>query len=88
MEFHHISVLLNEAVEGLAIRPEGIYVDCTVGGGGHSYEIAKRLTTGRLIGIDQDEAALAAAKKHLAPFSEKGAKCFFPAAKEAFGAFF
>ena len=71
MEFHHISVLLNEAVEGLAIRPEGIYVDCTVGGGGHSYEIAKRLTTGRLIGIDQDEAALAAAKKHLAPFSEK-----------------
>lgn len=53
MEFHHISVLLNEAVEGLAIRPEGIYVDCTVGGGGHSYEIAKRLTTGRLIGIDQ-----------------------------------
>lgn len=71
MEFHHISVLLNEAVEGLAIRPEGIYVDCTVGGGGHSYEIAKRLTTGRLIGIDQDEAALAAAKEHLAPFSEK-----------------
>ena len=68
MEFHHISVLLNEAVEGLAIRPEGIYVDCTVGGGGHSYEIAKRLTTGRLIGIDQDEAALAAAKEHLANF--------------------
>ena len=65
MEFHHISVLLNEAVEGLAIRPEGIYVDGTMGGGGHSLEIAKRLNGGRLSCIDQDENAHAAAKERL-----------------------
>ena len=57
MEFHHISVLLNECIDNLNIRPDGIYVDGTMGGGGHSLEIAKRLTTGRLICIDQDPNA-------------------------------
>ncbi len=71
MEFHHISVLLSESIEALAIRPEGIYVDGTLGGGGHSYEICRRLTTGRLIGIDQDSNAICAAKEHLAPFLDK-----------------
>ena len=55
MEFHHYSVLLNETIENLNIRPDGIYVDGTLGGGGHSYQILKRLgENGRLIGIDQD----------------------------------
>lgn len=58
-------------MEALAIKPEGIYVDGTAGGGGHSYEIAKRLTTGRLIAIDQDEAAIAAAGARLAPLGER-----------------
>ena len=49
MEFHHISVLLNECIDNLNIKPDGIYVDGTMGGGGHSLEIAKRLTTGRLM---------------------------------------
>ena len=63
MEFKHRSVLLDEVIEGLRIRPDGIYLDGTLGGGGHSYEIASRLTEGgRLIGIDQDEDALAAAR--------------------------
>ena len=57
-------------MEGLAIRPDGIYVDGTAGGGGHSFAIASRLTTGRLIAIDQDEAAVAAASARLAPFGE------------------
>lgn len=71
MEFHHISVLLEETVNGLLTDPDGIYVDCTLGGAGHSSLIAKRLTpAGRLIGIDQDPAALAAAKDKLA-----GAAC-------------
>ena len=57
MAFSHKSVLLNETIEGLRIRPDGIYVDGTLGGGGHSYEIAARLNEkGRLIGIDQDES--------------------------------
>ncbi|WP_407385697.1 16S rRNA (cytosine(1402)-N(4))-methyltransferase RsmH [Ruminococcus sp.] len=60
MEFRHVSVLLNEAVEGLNIRPEGTYVDGTAGGGGHSAEILSRLTTGRLYSIDQDPDAIAA----------------------------
>ena len=54
MEFKHYSVLLNETIEQLHIKPDGIYVDGTLGGGGHSLEICKRLTTGRLVGIDQD----------------------------------
>lgn len=70
MEFEHIPVLLEEVVEGLAIRPSGIYVDCTVGGGGHSSEICKRLTTGRLIAIDQDEEALSSARERLSAWRE------------------
>ena len=70
-EFHHVSVLLAECIEGLAIKPEGIYVDGTLGGAGHSSQIAARLTTGRLIGIDRDEVALAAAGKRLAPYSDR-----------------
>jgi 16S rRNA (cytosine1402-N4)-methyltransferase len=67
--FHHITVLHQEAVEGLAIKPGGIYVDCTLGGAGHSSLIASRLTEGgRLIAIDQDDAALEAARERLAPY--------------------
>ena len=66
MEFKHIPVLLNETIAALNIKPDGIYVDGTAGGGGHSSEIAKRLTTGRLIAIDRDPAAVAAAGKRLA----------------------
>lgn len=66
IEFNHISVLLNETIEMLNIKPEGIYVDGTLGGGGHSYEICKKLNNkGRLIGIDQDEAAIQAAATRL-----------------------
>ena len=63
MEFAHKSVLLQESIDGLNIRPDGIYVDCTAGGGGHSLEIAKRLSGGRLICFGQDGEAIAAAKK-------------------------
>ncbi len=71
MEFKHKSVLLEETIEGLAIKPNGIYVDGTLGGGGHSYEICKRLSAGgRLIGIDQDEDAIAAAGKRLEEFAD------------------
>lgn len=63
--FHHISVLLNECIEGLNIKPDGIYVDGTLGGAGHSSQIAKGLTTGRLIGIDRDPVALKAAGERL-----------------------
>ena len=69
MEFSHKSVLLEESIEGLAIKPDGIYVDCTTGGGGHSLEIAKRLTAGRLICFDQDGEAIEAAKKRLEGYS-------------------
>ena len=68
MEFNHIPVLLNETITSLNIQPDGIYVDGTAGGGGHSEQIAKRLTTGRLIAIDQDPDALAAAGIRLAPY--------------------
>jgi 16S rRNA (cytosine1402-N4)-methyltransferase len=71
MAFEHKSVLLEETIENLNIKPDGIYVDGTLGGGGHSYEIAKHLTSGRLIGIDQDEAAIAAATERLAEFKDK-----------------
>ena len=64
----HISVLLQECIDNLNITPDGIYVDGTLGLGGHSYEIASRLTTGRLIGIDRDETAIERAGKRLAPF--------------------
>lgn len=70
MEFKHKSVLLDETIEGLHIKPEGTYVDGTLGGGGHSYHILKRLNDqGRLIGIDQDEAAVAAAGERLKEFT-------------------
>ena len=70
-EFHHISVLLDECIDGLSIKPDGIYVDGTLGGAGHSSQIAKRLTTGRLIGIDRDPVALQAAGERLAPYADR-----------------
>ncbi len=63
MEFSHIPVLFNETIESLEVKPDGVYVDCTAGGGGHSAEIAERLTTGRLIAIDRDPDAIAVLKK-------------------------
>ncbi len=72
MDFKHTSVLLEETIEGLNIKPEGIYVDGTLGGGGHAWEIAGRLEKGgRLIGIDQDEAAISAAGERLSVFGDK-----------------
>ncbi len=72
MEFKHISVLLEETLDGLNIKPDGIYVDGTLGGAGHSSEICKRLgDSGRLIGIDQDEDAIKAASERLEPFKDK-----------------
>ena len=71
INFSHRSVLLDECMEGLNIKPDGVYVDGTAGGGGHSFEIARRLVGGRLICIDQDSAAIEAASKKLAPFSDK-----------------
>ena len=70
-EFHHISVLLDECIDGLNIKPDGIYVDGTLGGAGHSSQIAKRLTTGRLIGIDRDPVALQAAGERLSPYADR-----------------
>ena len=70
-EFHHVSVLLQECIDGLNIKPDGIYVDGTLGGAGHSSQIAARLTTGMLIGIDRDPIALAAAGKRLEPFGDR-----------------
>ena len=70
-EFFHISVLLKECLEGLDIKPDGIYVDGTLGGAGHSSQIAARLTTGKLIGIDRDPIALKAAGERLAPFGDR-----------------
>ena len=70
-EAKHISVLLDECIENLNIKPDGIYVDGTLGLGGHSYQIASRLTTGRLIGIDRDETAIERAGRRLEPFKER-----------------
>ena len=70
-EFHHVSVLLEECIDGLNIKPDGIYVDGTLGGAGHSSRIAAKLTTGRLIGIDRDPVALKAAGERLAPFADR-----------------
>ncbi len=67
----HVSVLLDECIENLQIKPDGIYLDGTLGMGGHSYEIASRLSTGRLICIDRDETAIERAGRRLAPFGEK-----------------
>ena len=66
--FHHIPVLFNESIDSLNIKPDGIYVDCTSGGGGHSTAIAKRLTTGRLISIDRDPQAIATLNERLGGF--------------------
>ena len=72
MNFRHTSGLLEPSIEQLQIRPNGIYVDGTLGGGGHSYHIAERLTEdGRLIGIDRDEDAICAASKRLEPFTDR-----------------
>ena len=72
MEFSHKSVLLNETIDALQIKPDGIYVDGTLGGGGHSYEICKRLSDkGRLIVIDQDAAAIEAATERLGEFKDR-----------------
>lgn len=72
VEFKHKSVLLDETIENLCIKPDGIYVDGTLGGGGHAYEICQRLGDGgRLIGIDQDEDAVRAASERLKPFEDK-----------------
>lgn len=72
MEFNHKSVLLKETIDGLKVKPDGIYVDGTLGGGGHSYEVCTRLgEKGSIIGIDQDEAAIAAAGVRLKDFGEK-----------------
>lgn len=72
MEFEHYSVLLEETIKNLAIKPDGIYVDGTLGGGGHAYEVARRLSArGRLIGIDQDADAICAAGARLAEFSDR-----------------
>ena len=71
MEFQHKSVLLDECIEGLNIRPDGIYLDGTLGGAGHSSQIAARLTTGRLIGVDRDTVALEAASKRLEPWKDR-----------------
>ncbi len=70
-EFHHISVLLQECIDGLNIKPDGIYVDGTLGGAGHSSKIAAKLENGRLIGIDRDPIALKAAGERLAPFGSR-----------------
>ena len=72
MEFQHKSVLLQECIDAMNIRPDGIYLDGTLGGAGHSSQIARRLTEGgRLIGVDRDRTALAAAKERLAPYADR-----------------
>lgn len=78
-DFHHLSVLLRESIEGLRVKPGGVYVDGTLGGGGHSYEIAAHLEKGRLIGIDKDAQAIAAATQRLAEYP------FFRAVRGDFG---
>lgn len=89
-EFHHVSVLLEECIQGLNIRPEGIYVDGTLGGAGHSSRIAAALTTGTLVGIDRDTVALTAAKERLAPWMDRvrlfhGNFCQLEQALDSFG---
>ena len=68
MEFSHYSVMLPQCIEGLAIRPDGVYIDGTAGGAGHSRAIAERLTTGRLLSFDRDPDAVAEATRRLAPY--------------------
>mgnify|MGYP002931745582 CR=1 FL=1 len=71
VEFNHYSVMLHETIEQLNINPDGIYVDGTLGGGGHAYEVCRRLKNGHFYGIDQDDAAIAAASARLQPFGDK-----------------
>ncbi len=71
MPFHHVPVMLEPCLCALAIKPDGIYVDGTLGGAGHSSEIAKRITDGRLIGFDRDPAAIVASKERLAPYAQR-----------------
>ena len=71
MEFKHIPVMLGEVIEALNIKPNGTYIDCTVGGGGHSYEIAKRLTNGKLYCFDRDSEAIETSKNRLKEFGDK-----------------
>ncbi|WP_125581855.1 16S rRNA (cytosine(1402)-N(4))-methyltransferase RsmH [Levilactobacillus cerevisiae] len=74
--FHHVTVLLKEAVAGLAIKPTGIYVDCTLGGGGHSERILEQLTTGHLYAFDQDQTAITYNQEHLKKYIEEGKLTF------------
>lgn len=71
MDFKHYSVMLYETIAELNVQPDGIYVDGTLGGGGHAYEVCRRLTTGHFYGIDQDDAAIAAAGERLSGFGDK-----------------
>ena len=71
MSFSHTSVLLNETIDALKVKPDGVYADCTLGGGGHAAALLSKLTTGRLIALDQDGEALEAAKERLAPYGDK-----------------
>ncbi|MBR1930776.1 MAG: 16S rRNA (cytosine(1402)-N(4))-methyltransferase RsmH [Lachnospiraceae bacterium] len=71
MEFNHYSVMLTETIQQLNIRPDGIYVDGTLGGGGHAYKVCEQLENGHFYGIDQDDAAITAAGERLAPFGDK-----------------
>lgn len=71
MEFSHFSVMLNECIDALNIKPDGIYVDCTAGGGGHSEEILKKLDTGKLISIDQDDEALETCRNKFLKYSDR-----------------
>ena len=71
MEFNHYSVMLRETIENLNIKPDGIYVDGTLGGGGHAFEVCKALETGHFYGIDQDDAAITAAGERLSVYGDK-----------------
>lgn len=71
IQFNHYSVLLQETIDALQVKPTGIYVDGTLGGGGHAYQVCRKLSTGKFYGIDQDEAAIVAAGKRLAEFGDK-----------------
>lgn len=83
MEFKHISVLLDETINSLNIKPDGIYIDGTAGGAGHSREIAKRLTTGRLIALDRDPDAVKTASKRLKDYNATVVQCNFADMKQA-----
>lgn len=75
-DFHHVTVLLKEAVAGLAIKPTGVYVDCTLGGGGHSQRILEQLTTGHLYAFDQDQTAITYNEEHLKTYLDAGKLTF------------